>query len=303
MKKAIITGATGLVGQAIAKYLASNDIAVLCLGRKNFTEKEIRNSFGSNNINYLQIEMQNILDLPIYIESKGWEVGDECAFYNVAWGGPTKLTDGSLEEQMYNSIYSSNAVKAAKKLNCIKFINVGTLEETFAQDFIDAPKDHPNYNFGQDNYAIAKLASRDMCLLIAYLEKIDYVHTRLSVPLDASLKIGGYISSVLSKIAKGESYDKPNNSQLFDIILLEDVAKAYYLLGLKGKNKADYFIGSGKPKTLGQYFEVFEKSVKGEYISNHTNGSEIYPFNTDQLFNDTLFKLDNKFEDLIKSVK
>ena len=33
MKKAIISGATGLLGSAVAKYLSKKGIEVLCLGR------------------------------------------------------------------------------------------------------------------------------------------------------------------------------------------------------------------------------------------------------------------------------
>ncbi len=304
MKKAIITGATGLVGLAVAKYLSKQGIGVLCLGRKQLGNLEINNKFGSNNIDYLDINMENILSLPEEINKIGWLTGDSCVFYNFAWGGCDKLTDGEFQDQFNNAIYSSKAVLVAKKLGCIKFVNVGSLEETFAEGFIkNVEKDTP-YISSQTNYAISKLASRDMCKMVSYLEKIDYIHTRLSVPLDMNLRNGGYISSVLSKIYEHKTYEKPNNPQLFDMIFTEDVAKAYYLIGIKGKNKADYFIGTSHPKTLYQYFELFEQTVKGIIDSKFDNNSKLDNgiFSTDKLLNDTGFEISNNFEDIIKTL-
>ncbi|MFO8162963.1 MAG: NAD-dependent epimerase/dehydratase family protein, partial [Desulfatiglandales bacterium] len=200
MKKAIITGATGLIGSALARYLFKKGIDVLCLGRKNLNDSEKSSLFGSEDINYLAIEMEDIISLPDEIERMNWTPGDFCVFYNFAWGGRERLTDGEFKDQFINAIYSSNAVLSAKYLGCQKFVNVGTVEESFAELFLKDKDENKSYNSTQSNYALSKLASRDMCKMISYLEKIDYVHTQLSVPLDSTLSKGGYISSVLAKI-------------------------------------------------------------------------------------------------------
>ena len=80
-----------------------------------------------------------------------------------------------------NSIYTSEALKVAKDIGCEKFINFGSIQETLAETSL---KNDLNFNTSQMNYTISKLASRDMCLMLGYLEKIDYIHTRLSVPID-----------------------------------------------------------------------------------------------------------------------
>ena len=208
------------------------------------------------------------------------------------------------KNQFNNAIYSAKAVLSAKRIGCCKFVNAGTLEETFTERFIKNGEKNVKNISTQTDYVISKLASRDMCKMVSYLEKIDYIHTRLSVPLDPNLKNGGYISYVFSNIIKDEPYEKPKNTRLFDIILTEDVAVAYYLIGLKGKNKADYFIGTSEPKTLLQYFELFEKSKRGAINnlseSNTFEGRKI--FSTDNLVNDTGFELSNNFENIIKKI-
>ena len=42
MKKAIISGASGLVGRSLAKYLSAINVEVLCLGRQDLNTKNVR---------------------------------------------------------------------------------------------------------------------------------------------------------------------------------------------------------------------------------------------------------------------
>ena len=127
--------------------------------------------------------------------------------------------------------------------------------------------------------------------MTAYLEKIDYIHTRLSVPLSSDLSVGGYIPQTLKKIVQNQDYDMPKNEQLFDIISSKDVASAYYLLGLKGLNKFDYYIGYGDPIKLSDYFFQFEKYIKGISLDEF-DYSDFYPF---EFFNNDLLCADTSF--------
>jgi len=105
------------------------------------------------------------------------------------------------------------------------------------------------------------------------------------------LSVGGYISRTLKKIVGKESYVSPSNNQLYDIISTDDVSQAYYLIGLHGRNKADYFIGSGSPTTLNDYFEQVKQVALGLPV-DEKDYSAIYSlvfFNTESLFTDTGF--------------
>jgi nucleoside-diphosphate-sugar epimerase len=287
MKKAIITGASGLVGRSLAKYLSSINIDVLCLGRQDWNSEHVRDYFGEG-IVYMQLEMENISLLSDKISDLNWEVGNDCVFYNFAWGGIKGLTDGSFEDQLRNAISSSLAIKVAKEIGCSKFVNSGTLEETYAQSHIASGSP---YSSAQKNYAIAKLACRDMCAMVAYLEKIDYIHTRLSVPLSPDLSAGGFISNTLRKIRNKENYEPAKNNQLYDVISTTDVADAYHLIGLRGKNKADYFIGSGNPTKLNDYFTNFKQADLGLSVEEKSYSSydNLSFFSTKLLNTDTGF--------------
>ena len=100
MKKAIITGATGLLGMAVARYFSNKDIDILCLGRKQLNDTEVNNKFGYDKVKYLRINMEDILSLPDEIKKIGWLPGESCVFYNFAWSGKNKLTDGDFQESI-----------------------------------------------------------------------------------------------------------------------------------------------------------------------------------------------------------
>jgi len=290
MNKAIVTGATGLVGKAVVGQLARAGIEVICIGRRHFNSLEAKQYFDCE-VLYLNLDMEDIEKLPAEINKLNWSIGEACVFYHFAWIGDQKLTDGSFERQIKNVTYTTNALKVAKKLGCVKFINSGTMEETYAQRQIE-DKNIP-YLPTQLNYTIAKLASRDMCNLIAYLEKIDYVHTRLSVPLDPELLDGNYVAKTLKAITQGQSYQEPNNNQLFDVVLIDDVAQAYFLIGVHGKNKADYFIGTGNPTTLSDYFKDFQRIVEGHGIKDN---DRLYPETDKEKFDISDLSKDTGFE-------
>lgn len=300
MKRAIISGATGLVGAAVADHLTDKGIDVLCLGREIPSPR----ANDSPRRSYLAMDMADIGTLPEQMELMEWDPGDSCVFFNFAWAGREKLTDGELSDQLENAVYSAHAVAAARKAGCLKFVNCGTMEETFAEPYLRGDS-HGAYPSAQLNYTIAKLAARDMCLMVAYLEKIDYVHTRLSIPLDDNLRRGGYARTVISKILNREPYELPKSDQLFDITLMPDIAEAYYLIGQSGKNKADYYIGTGKPRSLRHYFGICERQVDPSVALtadvDHDNYREDETFNTQMLTDDTGFVSTIAFESFIQS--
>ncbi|EIM65107.1 MAG: NAD(P)-dependent oxidoreductase [Desulfobacter postgatei] len=308
MDTAIVTGATGLVGSAVVRKLLENNIDVLCIGRKEPLIQPRKNLPGT--ATNLKMDMADILSLEDKIGEIGWVPGFFCVFYHFSWKGLNALTDGSVDDQLKNVTYSANALVSAQKIGCKKFVNAGTIEETFAEKYLDNRWQHETYPSGQNAYAASKLAARDMCVLLGYLNKIDYVHTRLSVPFNPSFTGKGYISSAIRAILAGEAYAAPTNPQLLDLTHIKDVAQAYYLVGQKGKNKANYFIGSGEPKKLSQYFGMAEKKAHAakSCADAHQPCTDnllltAEDFSIDDLKRDTGFVLKKTFDDLVEEME
>lgn len=264
MKKAIVSGSTGLIASGVVECLLNNDIEVLALGRKGIADSRIKHLSNHSNLTYLQLEMADIETLPQRLKDINWSQGSECVFYHFAWSGSERLADGSVQDQFNNVTYSSNAVIVAQEMGCAKFINAGSQEERFIDRYLELYWTKQAYHSNMGVYGSAKVSARDMCLLLAYLKKIDYIHTRISVIVEKNLETNNYINSVLRKIANKEEIDPPLNNQLFDFISKEECAEVYYHLGKNGKNKVDYFVGSGNPMTLHEFFNEFSIKTHGE---------------------------------------
>lgn len=302
MKKAIVIGSNGFVGSALIEVLIKNNIDVLAVSRNMSNEVQLKTK-NNNLFNFIILDQARISELPTLIQKLKWEVGPECVFYNFAWSGENRLMDGSIEIQLMNVSHLANSVKVASLLGCKKFINPGSIEESFAENYLSSKWGLGEFNSNNAYYAVSKIASKNMSKLMGYLYKIDYVHTRFSAALDSKLTNGGYISRVFSKILSGEiNYDKSLNKNLFDLIDLDDLADAYYLIGLYGKNKSDYFIGSGNPQMLEDYFEnlIHYKTHRKMLPSkNYPNSNQ---FNSTLLLKDTGLNMATSFDKLIKKI-
>ena len=90
-----------------------------------------------------------------------------------------------------------------------------------------------------------------------------------------------------------------------DFIFLQDLCEAYYRLGCQGRNKANYYIGPGKPKTLMEYFSELKLHLEGKSISNLENiiSKDNDIFNTDSIKTDLNFSCEFNMEKLLQKWK
>ncbi len=300
MKKAIVIGANGYIGSAVVKKLLENDIEVLSISRRSEPLFNPISTVDRHTNIFLDLEKIDLL--PDEILRHKWTVGSDCVFYNFAWSGSKRLMDGTIEDQLNNVTYLSNSVNIASQIGCSKFIDSGSIEESFAKEYLENSWFDKSFDSNNENYAVSKIASKNMCMLLAYLNKIDYVHTRISAVIDRDLNGNGYISGIFKKILNNESYQKPLNEGYFDIIDLEDLANAYYLLGIYGKNKFDYFIGSGFPQKLVDYFDIFYNLKKhGKVISKKKYETSKH-FDVSYFKNDTGLDLSHSFANCINKI-
>lgn len=302
MKQAIIFGATGFVGSSLVKVLKTNDMPIVAIGRKPFEET----SLELESKNYLQFQSENLDFKPIYKLCKSKIVEKDVVFYNVAWGGIDRLTNGTLQDQIKNIFLSSKAIEFAKLLGCSKFINASSQEDAIFQNYIQTQKwkEHP-YSSSPLFYASAKHFNKDITTLLAYLNKIDYINTRFSVAITPKLDGASFVSSTLKKIKNQEQYTQPQNPNLCEIVSLQELAEAYYHIGRFGKNKADYYLGMGQPNTLKNYFDFFSKYMENQNIQyDHLHSPQDIAklFDPSTLNQDTGFAFQKNFPTLAKEI-
>ena len=299
MKSAVINGASGLLGSAVLKLLLDRGIPTLLLYRPESDPAKYSNDSPGKFIKVRVPSRSNDTNFS-WISNELLGISNEAVFFNFGWGGVSRLTDGTLEEQFTNATSSSDAVVLAKRLGCIKFVNCGSVEENFMELHLSQPADYPAP--AQSRYALAKLTSREMCQALAYFERIDYVHTRMSVPVPRDLRGKSFVSSTLRSILEGSPYPEPKNKQIFDIVLLDEVAESFLAIGTHGKNKSDYYIGTSTPSTLTNYFDWTERLVSTG-IADVFKGYEgvlSSVFNSQALLDDTGYKPGTTFPEIVR---
>ena len=239
--------------------LLQEGIEVLALGRKRWDEIDPRRLTNSEKLNYIQIEMSNIESLSNRMKETQWSAGDNCVFFNFAWGGLSRLSDLNVEAQMKNVVWAAEAIKTAKMINCKKFIHVGTMEEAFASKYLelDFQKNH-EYN-RHVVYSLAKSASRDLLKVTARQLGIDLTIATNSHVMGPNDEKDSFLQATLKKLIDGEDLIFSTGEQIFDVISVSDCAYAYLMIGRYGKENTEYWVGSGNPRKLRKYVEIMVK--------------------------------------------
>lgn len=255
MKKAIVTGSTGFIGSVFTRFLLDRGIEVLALGRKKFeslSPYKKKNILGSS---YITIEMSDIRQLADECSRVGWEAGDDCVFFNLAWSGVDRMSDLDVRAQTLNVLYSVNAFDVAVEIGCRRFVQVGTMEESFTQKYLNL--DHrvdKAYN-RHVVYSVAKMAARFALDLKARQTGIHFnyvLHSHVMGPEDDK---DSFLQETLKKFLRKDSVIMSSGEQLFDVISVYDCALGYYLICESGLPGEEYWVGSGDPRCLKDYVE------------------------------------------------
>ena len=255
MKQAIVTGSTGFIGASFVQYLLSQGFEVLALGRKEPAMVGEARWTKLEGANYLMLDMDLIESLPDYLNEVGWSVGDECVFFNLAWGGTTGLSDLDIAAQMRNVTHSVAALETSSKIGCSRFIQVGTMEEAFTKKYLEL--DHNEFSFYNRHviYSVAKMVAKQALEVKAAQLGLDFIYVLHSHVMGPDDDKDSFLQVTLLKLIRGEELIFSTGEQIFDVISLEDCAIGYSLICQKGIPGKEYWVGSGDPRRLRDYVE------------------------------------------------
>jgi len=255
MKKAIITGSTGFIGSSFTQFLVSKGIDVLAIGRKdliNVSQKRRKKIEGAT---YINLDMKNICNLPNKLSELQWDAGDDCIFFNLAWGGENGLSDLDIHSQMQNVAWCMNALKTSVDIGCNRFIQVGTMEEAFTHKYLKLDHNESDQYNRHVIYSVAKIAAKYALQLKASTMDIDYIYVLHSHVMGEDDDKDSFLQVTLQKLVKDEDLIFSSGEQFFDVISLSDCSLGYYLICEKGISGEDYWVGSGDPRKLREYVE------------------------------------------------
>lgn len=250
MKRVIITGATGAVGTALINEMIAHDVEVLVLCREG--------SKRNDHIPMHPLVSKRYCSLNQLAELTNVNNVSYDVFYHLAWDGTTGSARNDMFLQNQNVKYALDAVDAAKRLGCKKFIGIGSQAEYGRVEGMLTPM---TSTFPESGYGIAKLCAGQMTREHAHKIGMEHVWVRiLSVygPNDGPQSL---VMSLVDKMKQGIVPECTKGEQLWDYLYSGDAARALFLLGQKGVDGKVYVLGSGQARPLKQYIEEIREIV------------------------------------------
>lgn len=250
MKRAIITGATGVIGTALIKELIKNDVELLVLLRQGSPKNERIPDHPLITKKYCSLgelsEFQNDT-------AKKYDV-----FYHFAWGATSSDNRNNLYAHADNIRYALDAVSVAKRFGCEMFIGAGSQAEYGRHDSALNPN---TPCFPENGYGMAKLCAGQMTREYAHQFGIKHIWTRILSVYGPNDGESTMISSLINKLKNNETPLLTKGEQVWDYLYSDDAARAFRLLGEKGIDGKTYVIGSGEARSLKEYMTTIRDVV------------------------------------------
>ena len=250
--KAIVTGASGMIGIALINILLEENYEIIAIVRPN--SKKIKNLPNNDKINIVECDLANLNSLS--------DCFSNCdLFFHFGWIGTSGDARDDTHIQLKNIEYTLDAVNLAKNSGCNTFIGAGSQAEYGLTNEKLSPSTPINPITG---YGIAKYAAGKLSKMLSQQFGIKHCWGRiLSVygPGDNNSMIMSCINSILDN----KKFDTTKGDQKWDYLYSEDCARAFFAIAKKGKDGAVYTIGSGESNPLREYIEKIRDIINPNF--------------------------------------
>ena len=249
MKKVILTGATGFVGNAVLRELIKNNIYVIAISRSDSP----KNIPDSDLVRYISCDLSEMNSLVNKISDK-----DIDTFYHFAWNGSAGPARADTNLQLKNAQWTIDSLNVAKELGCNRFVAAGSIMEhkTIAAAYTQGNKPGLGYIYGS-----GKLVAHTMAVSVAASIGIDLIWAEITNAYGIGELSARMVNTTLRKIIHGENPQFTAGTQNYDFVYIDDVARAFYLIGKNGKPFNDYLIGSSTARPLKEFLLEMKNSV------------------------------------------
>ena len=249
MKKVIVTGANGFVGSALVKELVKNDVEVLAMDMPSCNG----NLPVCDKVKFLPLALDNISSLKDLIDDRDFD-----CFYHFAWAGSAGAARADTKLQLQNAQWTIDCLRAAKEVGCKKFVAAGSImeHETMAAAFASGNKPGLGYIYGS-----GKLVAHTMAMSVAADIGIDLVWAEITNAYGVGELSPRMVNTTIRKVIKGEEPQFTAGTQNYDFVYIDDVAKAFYLIGKNGKPFNEYLIGSSNAKPLKEFLLEMKAAI------------------------------------------
>ena len=246
MQHATITGATGMIGSALAARLCADGTPVTAIVNPRSTRLGTLGEAAGMRI--VECPGSGYAKLATQADADG--LGHGGVFYHFAWAGTIGAgrSDGALQQA--NVQMALDALKLAAALGCTRYVfagsqaEYGALHDKFSADTPCKPL---------SEYGKAKLQAEGATRDLAHELGIEHIAVRIGSvygPGDSSRSV---LMQAIEHAVRGQEFACTAGEQLWDHLYCCDAAEALQLIGDAGAPDAIYPLGSGKAEPLADH--------------------------------------------------
>ena len=252
MRTAIVTGASGFVGGAVLRELLAHDYRVYAVVREG------REDTLPADVNCVPIfcELAEMEKLTEKIPAE-----EASVFYHFAWAGSAGTERADTRLQLNNAQWTVDALRAAKALGCSRLVCAGSImeHETMAAAYTQGNRPGPGFIYGS-----GKLAAHAMCMSVAAGIGLDLLWAAITNAYGVGERSPRMVNTTIQKCIRGESPQFTAGTQNYDFVYVDDVARAFRLIGEKGSPFHEYLIGSGAARPLREFLLEMKAAIAPE---------------------------------------
>lgn len=266
IKKAIVTGATGMIGSALIEHLVKEGIEVLAICRRE--SKRINNIPSNSLIKKVYCDLN---------EYNSIIIDDQYdAFFHLAWKGTSGEERNDINMQIDNIKFTMDAINLAIRARCKIFIGSGSQAEygRSDKDLSSETKVDP-----ETGYGIAKYCSGKLGKIYAESKGIKFIWVRILSVYGPGDRENSMIMYIINSLLNKKVPKLTSGDQIWDYIYKDDAARALFYLAVNGKDGKTYCLGSGENRKLKEF--VFD--IRDNIDSNLKLGFGEVPYGENQV--------------------
>lgn len=252
MKVAIVSGANGFVGSAVVRELLSQDYKIYALIR----EGRGQNLPQDTRIIPIVCELSEMSRLKEKLPDDTYQI-----FYHFAWAGSAGPARADTALQLQNAQWTVEALRAAKEVGCSRFVCAGSImeHETMAAAYTQGNQPGLGYIYGG-----GKVIAHIMCMSVAAQIGMELVWPEITNAYGVGEKSPRMVNTTIQKCMRGETPQFTTGTQNYDFVYIDDVARAFRLIGERGKPFHEYLIGSSTARPLKEFLLEMQASIAPE---------------------------------------
>lgn len=244
MKSAIVVGGAGFVGSAVVRELIARGVETWAVVRPGFTARGNNRRLEGLKVHILECDLRNIGSIAGALDGRPPEV-----WYQFAWDGLSGEALLDYAAQIMNIRYTMDAVAAAARAGCGRFIGAGSI----SQFELQAAEGRVGPGDKHQIYKAAKQACESMGSSVAERYGIEFlwpIITNIFGPGENSPRL---VNTMIRNLLRGKRQPLSDGNQIYDFIYLTDAARAFALIGENGKPGRRYVVASGGARPLREF--------------------------------------------------